>query len=377
MTRARGRAPAETDVVVVGAGVVGLACAAELARRGRSVVVLERREAIARETTSRSSQVIHAGLYYRPGSLKAELCVRGRGLLYERCAARRIPHARIGKLVVASRAEEVPALERLAENARANGVDDLELLDRAAVARSEPHVTAEAALASPSSGIVDAEALCLDLLAEAEARDAVLVTHAEVRSVESRSAGFTLAVRDADGTATTLDCAAVVNAAGLDADRVAGAAGVDVDARGWRQHLCKGDYFALAPGAPLSVSRLVYPLPAADGALGIHATLDLGGRIRFGPDATYVAARELAVDPAKAGVFARAARRYLPGLREDWLTPEYAGIRPRLARAGESPRDFVVHAGEEGMVHLLGIESPGLTAALALGERVGAHLVSL
>jgi len=374
-------AAGEADVAIVGAGVVGLACAAALSRAGRRVVVLERREAIAREVTSRSSQVIHAGLYYAPGSLKAELCTRGRELLYARCAERRVPHRRLGKLVVAAALDEIPALEQLASNARRNGVSDLQVLDAAQVRRLEPDVRVEAALWSPHTGILDAHALALDFLAEAESLGAQLVCRAEVTGIEPAAAGLCVTLLDADGAAATLRCAGVVNAAGLDADRVAACAGLDPDARGWRVRPCKGDYFALAPGAPLRLAHLVYPLPAGEGALGIHATLDLGGRIRFGPDAEYIDDVHYRIDPAKAEAFARAVRRYLPGVRGEWLSPDQAGVRPRLTAPGEAPRDFVVEeasqAGVPGLVNLVGIESPGLTAAPAIAERVVALLAGL
>lgn len=358
---------------MVGAGVVGLAVAAALARSGRSVVVLERHGALARETTSRSSGVIHAGLYDPPGSAKARLCVRGRELLYARCAARRIPHRRLGKLVVATDAAEVSTLERLLRTGQANGVPGLSMLDASEVSRLEPAVRAVAALRSPETGIVDPEALALDLAAEAEAAGAQLVLAAELLAAELRGETWELAARRPDGARETLACSAIVNAAGLGAERVAALAGLDLSARGERIHPCKGDYFALAAGARLQLSRLVYPVPTGAG-LGVHATLDLAGRVRFGPDAEYVERERYDIDPTKAERFAAAARRWLPSLETAWLAPDYAGIRPKLAGPGEGFRDFVVReesaAGRPGLVTLLGIESPGLTAALAIGEMV-------
>jgi len=365
------------DVAVVGAGVVGLAVAAALARDGLGVVVLERHDAIARETTSRNSGVVHAGLYYPPGSAKARLCRRGRELLYARCAARRIPHRRLGKLVVATEPEELATLERLLRTGAENGAAGLALVDGADVARLEPAVRAQAALRSPETGIVDPEALALDLAAEAAARGAQLVLAAELTGLALRSDAWQVAARRPGGAIDTITCGAVVNAAGLGAERVAALAGLDLAARGERLHPCKGDYFALAPGARLRLERLVYPVPAGAG-LGIHATLDLGGRIRFGPDAEYVERERYDVDPAKAERFAASARRWLPALETAWLTPDYAGIRPKLAGPGEGFRDFVIReesaAALPGLVTLHGIESPGLTAALAIGEEVAALL---
>lgn len=363
----------ELDVAVLGAGAVGLAAAAALARAGRSVAILEHESGIARGTTSRNSQVIHAGLYYPQGSWKARLCAAGRDQLYERCARLGIPHRRLGKLVVAVESGELPALERILALGTANGAPGLELVDGDAVRRLEPAVRAVAALSSPATGIVDAHALSLSWLAEAEAHGAELALRHEVVSLEHDGAGWRVGVIEPDGGRAVLSCAAVVNAAGLDSDRIAGLAGVDVDACGWRQHPCKGDWFALAPGAPLRVQRLVYPVPHGAG-LGVHVTLDLGGRLLLGPDAEYVDAIRYDVDPRKADAFAAAAGRYLPGLRAEWLTPDQAGIRPKLAGPGEAFRDFVVEEGsalgKPGLVNLIGIESPGLTAAPAIAERV-------
>jgi L-2-hydroxyglutarate oxidase LhgO len=369
----------DADVVVVGAGVVGLACAAGLARAGRSVLVLERNGRIAEETTSRNSEVVHAGIYYPQGSLKALLCVEGRRALYARCQRLGVPHRRLGKLIVASEPAELDALEGIRARARANGVE-LALLDAAAVRSLEPQLRAEAALHSPETGIVDAMALSLSYAAEAEAHDAVILLRTEALELSARAGGWRVIARGADGETAKIACAAVVNAAGLASDRVAERAGFDLAARGYRLHPCKGDYFALAPAAPVRVSRLVYPVPVTAG-LGIHATLDLGGRIRFGPDTEYVEQPTYAVDPHKAEAFAEVIRRYLPGVRAEWLTPDYAGVRPKLAGPGEAFRDFVVAeesaAGFPAFVNCIGIESPGLTASPAIADRVVALLASL
>jgi L-2-hydroxyglutarate oxidase LhgO len=363
----------EFDVAIVGAGAVGLAVAALLAHRGRSVVILEHEAGIARGTTSRNSQVLHAGLYYPEDSWKARLCVAGRARLVERCIRLGIPYRLLGKLVVAVAAAEIPALERIHALGTANGAPGLELLEAIAVRRLEPALRSRAALHSPATGIIDAHALCVSWLAEAEAHGAVVALRHEVVALEHERTGWRVGVLEPDGARVDLCCAAVVNAAGLGSDRIAALAGIDVDACGWRQHPCKGDWFAVAPGAPLRVERLVYPVPSGAG-LGVHVTLDLGGRMRLGPDAEYVDAIRYDVDAAKATAFARAAGRYLPGLRAEWLTPDQAGIRPKLAAPGEVFRDFVVEEGSAhgrpGLVNLIGIESPGLTAAPAIAERV-------
>lgn len=361
------------DALVVGAGIVGLAVAEALAQRGRSVIVVERHAGVARETSSRNSQVIHAGLYYPAGSSKARLCVAGREALYARCAREGIPHRKVGKLVVAVEPGEVATLERLRVLGTENGAPGLALLGADTVRRRAPDVYAVAALDSPATGIVDVHALALAFAAGAERHGATLAYGREVVAIERVTPGYRVVARAASGVLESIRAAAVVNAAGLASDAVAALAGIDVDARGLRLHPCKGDYFALAPAAPLRFEHLIYPVPGVAG-LGVHVTLDLGGRVRFGPDATYVERLDYAVDAAKAPAFAAAARRYLPALRDAWLTPDQAGIRPKLQGPGDAFRDFVIEeesaSGLPGFVNLIGIESPGLTAAPAIAERV-------
>jgi len=370
----------DVDVLVVGAGVVGLATAAALGRAGRSVWVAERAGGVGRETSSRNSGVIHAGLYYPAGSLKARVCVRGRELLYERCAERRIAHRACGKIVVAASANEVPALEALAQRAAANGVTDLEWLSGERVSALEPCVRAHAGFLSPSTGIVDAHALVLSYAAEAENDGAQIALRTEVLSLALAGGRWHAEARGSDGEMSQVRAAAVVNAAGLAADGLAARAGIDVDAAGYRLHPCKGDYFAIAPGAPLSFERLVYPLHGPAG-LGVHVSFDLAGRLRLGPDAEFVDAPRYDIDPAKTERFASAAAKYLPEMRAEWLTPDQAGVRPKLAGPGEPFRDFLLAEesarGLPGLVNLVGIESPGLTAAGALAEDVAALLSSL
>lgn len=344
-----------------------------LARAGRSVLVLEAESGIARGITSRNSEVVHAGLYAPPDSLKTILCIEGRRALAAYCEARRVPYRKLGKLVVATAADEVATIEALHARAGANGVEGLELLAPAGVRALEPEVAALAALHSRETGIVDAHALCRALEADAVAAGALILLGRRVVALARRPHGWSVDAIAPDGRSESVAAGCVVDAAGLSADAVARLAGLDVDALGWRLHPCKGDYFALGPGPRIPVSRLVYPVPQTAG-LGIHLTLDLAGRIRFGPDAEYVAAPDHRVDPGKAEVFRNAASRYLPALAGRALVPAYAGIRPKLAGPGEGFRDFVVEEasgyGAPGFVACLGIESPGLTAALAIGERV-------
>ena len=368
------------DIVVIGAGVIGLAIAMTLSKAGRSVLILERAAGIGRGITSRNSEVVHAGLYYPPGSLKAELCVKGRERLYAWCSEKRVDTRRLGKLIVATRAGEESILDDLLARGLENGVVGLERIGEAEIARLEPQVTAKHALYSPETGIVDGQGFCLSLLAAAESTGAVLSLERSVESLDPRPFGWRVEVATPGQPIERVDAGIVVDSAGLDADRIAELAGLDVDALGWRQFPCKGDYFTLAPRAQIPLQRLIYPVPQQAG-LGIHATLDLAGRIRFGPDTEYVSqvdADALRVDPSKAEDFAKAVMRYLPSIRASDLDPDYAGIRPKLAGPGEAFRDFVVEEatahGAPGFVATIGIESPGLTAALAIADRVAAAI---
>lgn len=360
---------AQVDVLVIGAGVVGLACAAALARRGRDVLVIERDGGPGRGTSSRNSGVIHAGLYYPPGSLKARLCVEGRERLYRWCVQRRVTHRKTGKLVVATTEAELGLLADLATRGHTNGAGALTMLETAEVRRRDPALRTVGALWSPESGLVDAHELVDSLLAEARRHGADVAWHTTVEAVEPDGRGARLTVRGPDGDPAQVRAPYVVNAAGLAADRIATLAGVDVEDAGWRQHRCKGRYFALTADAPRPRAALVYPVPGEAG-LGIHLTTDLGGRVVAGPDAEYVDRIDYAVPPEAAHVFAAAVARYLPGLRPEHLTPDYAGVRPKLQGPGDGFRDFVVEESPPGVLHLLGLESPGLTAALALGELV-------
>ncbi|MFT7724023.1 MAG: NAD(P)/FAD-dependent oxidoreductase [Roseateles sp.] len=352
------------DVAVIGAGVVGLAIARALALQGREVVVIEAAGAIGTGISSRNSEVIHAGLYHAAGSLKARLCVRGRALLYGYCAARGIAHRRCGKLVVATRAEDLPRLQALAASGAANGVDDLRLLDRAETRALEPALEAAGALLSPSSGIVDSHGLMTALLADAEQAGATLALASPVTGGAPDGAGWRLRV----GEDFELGARRVVNAAGLFAAQVAAALGRPAPPL----RFARGHYFSLAGRAPFS--RLIYPLPV-DGGLGIHLTLDLGGQARFGPDVQWLpgtdpAALDYGVDPALAPAFEAEVRGYWPGLPAGALQPAYSGIRPKLGGPGEPAADFHIDAAAPGLVNLFGIESPGLTAALAIADHV-------
>ncbi len=362
---------AALDTVVVGAGVVGLACAAALARAGREVVVLESGERAGEGTTSRNSGVIHAGLYYAPGSLKAELCVRGRHLLYEYAAAHGVPHRRCGKYVVAVDDDELPALEALHRNASANGVEGLERIDAPLVAQRLAGVRATAALYSPVSGIIDVPSLVTALIAELERHDGQLVKRAEV--VRARVTGDGLALELGDGTHAR--CRRFVNAAGLTAHRLAAAIEGLPNGAVPVVRYARGQYFEYRGQAPWP--WLLYPLPQP-GGLGTHLTLDLAGGARFGPDVQWCDAPDYRPDPARRDAFAREIARYLPDIDPARLVPGYVGVRPKLHGPDEAAADFRIDGPERhgvaGLVQLFGIESPGLTAALAIGERVSACL---
>lgn len=363
--------PDKTDTVVIGAGVIGLAVARALALAGREVIVLEAHAGIGQETSSRSSEVIHAGLYYPPGSLKARTCVRGKALLYEYCTAKGVPHRRLGKLIVATDQEQAAALESVRANAAACGVTDLEPRDASDLAGLEPRVRSCTALWSPSTGIIDSHALMLALQADLEGAGGTVALTSKVTGGRVGPGGCELEV--CSGADTTIAASRVVNAAGLHAPEVARSlAGMPA---GFipRQYLVRGHYFAHSGRSPFF--RLIYPLPEADG-LGIHATLDLAGQLRFGPDAEHVEEIDYGFDDDRASRFCEAIRRWYPDLDESRLQPGYVGIRPRLAGPGAEFSDFAVSGprdhGVPGVVHLYGIDSPGLTACLALAEVVAA-----
>ena len=357
------------ECVVIGAGVVGLAVARALALSGRDVWLLEAAEGIGTGVSSRNSEVIHAGIYYPPGSLKARFCVEGKTLLYEYCADRSIPHRRLGKLIVAADAAEVPVLDGIRSQAAANGVHDLEPLSGDEAKRLEPALRAAAALLSPSTGIVDSHALMLGFQGDIENASGSVVFHAGVLGGAVQPGGFLLHIGGAEPM--TLECAMLVNAVGLHAPDVARSiAGIPPDTIP-RKYLCKGSYYALQGGAPFS--RLIYPVPEAAG-LGVHLTLDLGGQARFGPDVEWVEREEYDVDIRRADGFYAAIRQYWPGLPDGALVPGYAGIRPKVSGSGAPAADFVVAGpaqhGIGGLVNLFGIESPGLTASMALADHV-------
>ncbi|MET0289064.1 MAG: NAD(P)/FAD-dependent oxidoreductase [Pseudoxanthomonas sp.] len=361
------------DCVVIGAGVVGLAIARTLAMAGREVLVLEAESTIGTATSARNSEVIHAGIYYPHGSLKARLCVAGRRALYAYCVRMGVEHHRCGKLIVATEEAQHGELEQIRQHALANGVCDLRRLDAAAVHVREPALRAVAALYSPSTGIIDSHGLMLALQGQAEAYGAMLAMRAPVQGIAVTDDGFVLDV--GGDAAMPLRCDLLVNSAGHGAPvlaaRTHGLA---------RQHVpqawfAKGSYFSLAARPPFQ--HLVYPLPEP-GGLGTHLTLDLGGRARFGPDVEWVDSLDYTLDPTRGERFYTAIRRYWPALPDGALQPAYTGIRPKISGPGQANADFRIDGpathGIPGLVNLFGIESPGLTASLAIAVHVAAQL---
>jgi L-2-hydroxyglutarate oxidase LhgO len=357
------------DIVVIGAGIVGLAVARALALRGRQVLVLERHRAPAQETSSRNSGVIHSGIYYPTGSLKAVLCVQGRQMLYDYCARRQVAHSRCGKLIVAQ-ASQRPALDALQARALSNGVGSLQSLSGAQVRSLEPEIECAAGLLCPDTGIVDVHELAYAYLGDLEANGGLLASGAAVQGVRRSGSGFTLRVRSGDES-SELACGAVVNAAGLEAVDLLRCIDGYPAQRLRKAWFAKGCYFTLGGLRPFT--HLVYPMPGEAG-LGIHATLDLDGSTRFGPNVVWVDAPEYSVEMSLASEFYAAIRSYWPALPEGSLQAGYAGVRPKLVGPGTAAADFEIEGpaahGCEGLVNLLGIESPGITASLAIGERV-------
>jgi L-2-hydroxyglutarate oxidase LhgO len=357
------------DCVVIGAGVIGLAIARTLACGGRKVLILERERQFGTQTSSRNSEVIHAGIYYAPDSLKARTCIAGRELLYRYCVDRGIDHRRCGKLIVATSDEQLTQLYSIQSQARSNGVLDLEWLGAGDARRLEPELSCVAALSSPSTGIIDSHAYMLSLLADAEAHDADIAYGVEVTSLRPTPNGIDVCIDS--GAQPVMGASIVINSAGLDAHRVAHSITGFPATHIPKILYAKGSYFSLAGAAPFD--RLVYPIPEA-GGLGIHMTIDLAGQARFGPDVEWVESVDYTVHAARADKFYGAIRRYWPGLEDGQLSAGYAGVRPKIEAQAGIAADFLISGckahGVKGIINLFGMESPGLTASLALAAHV-------
>jgi L-2-hydroxyglutarate oxidase LhgO len=360
----------KVECVVIGAGVIGLAVARRLARAGREVIVLEAAEGIGTATSSRNSEVIHAGIYYPAGSLMARMCVSGKRALYQYCSDHGVPHRNCGKLIVGTTTTETAKLQSIRAHAEANGVLDLQALSGDAARALEPALNCDAALLSPSTGIIDSHAFMLALRGDAEDAGAAFAFHTPL--LHARAAADRIEL-DAGGSAPiSLECRLLVNAAGLGAAAVArGIDGMPIDLIP-PAYLAKGNYFSCSARAPFS--HLIYPVPEP-GGLGVHLTLDMAGQARFGPDVEWVDTIDYAVDPARADRFYPAIRRYWPTLPDGALMPSYSGIRPKIVPPAVAVQDFLIQGphdhGVDGLINLFGIESPGLTSSLAIADHVG------
>ena len=360
----------KVDCVVIGAGVIGLAVARRLAQAGLEVIVLEAAEAVGTETSSRNSEVIHAGIYYRAGSLMAQMCVSGKQLLYAYCAEHGIPHRNCGKLIVATTPKETEKLQSIRAHAEANGVLDMQLLAGEAARALEPALNCDAALLSPSTGIIDSHAYMLALQGDAEAAGAAFAFHTPL--LRAKASAGQIEIEAGGNAPMTLQCDLLVNAAGLGAPTVArNIEGMPIELIPCA-YLAKGNYFSCSARAPFS--RLIYPVPEP-GGLGVHLTLDMAGQARFGPDVEWVEAIDYAVDPARAERFYPAIRKYWPTLPDGALMPSYSGIRPKIVPPAVATQDFLIQGprthGVSGLINLFGIESPGLTSSLAIADHVG------
>lgn len=357
-------------VLVVGAGVVGLAIARAFALQGYEVIVAEATSGIGNGVSSRSSEVIHGGMYYPGGSLRARHCPPGRRMLYEFCASHGVPHKKCGKLIVATEVGEVPILETILRQGIENGVENLELIDGAAARAIEPELNCVAALHSGETGIIDSHQLMVALRGALEVHGGVIAFGTTVERIARAQTGWTVHFRDVD--AGSLDVDVVVNAAGLGAQQLALNTESYCASRVPPLHFARGNYFSYT-GKP-AFSRLIYPAPRGDGGLGTHVTLDLAGRMRFGPDIEWIEREDYRVNTQRADSFYASIRRYWPRLPDHSLQPDYAGIRPKLTGPGEPAADFIIDGPEQhghpGLVHLFGIESPGLTSSLSLAEEV-------
>ena len=359
----------DVDCVVVGAGVVGLAVARALAMAGREVIILEAAEAIGTETSSRNSEVIHAGIYYPANSLMARFCVAGRRQLYAYCAEKGVPHINCGKLIVATNPQEDAMLAGIKQRAETNGVEGMRVLTAAEAIALEPNLVCTSALLSPATGIVDSHGFMVALQGDAENAGAVPVFHSPVLRGRAAERGIEIDVGGADPM--SLRCRLLVNSAGLHAPGLAGRIAGMPQSRLPTAYYAKGNYFTLSGRSPFS--RLIYPVPVP-GGLGVHLTVDLGGQARFGPDVEWIDTIDYTVDPSRSDSFYAAVRKYWPGLKDGALQPGYAGIRPKTVPKGAAGQDFVVQGpqshGLPGLINLFGIESPGLTASLAIADHV-------
>ncbi|NQZ79932.1 MAG: NAD(P)/FAD-dependent oxidoreductase [Colwellia sp.] len=365
----------KVDTIIVGAGVVGLAIAAQLSQFQKNVLLIEKNSTFGEETSSRNSEVIHAGIYYPQHSLKAELCIAGKNKLYEYCVQRHIPFKRLGKLLVAHNQDEEAYLQQTINQAKLNGVDDLELFSAKQLNKLEPALSATAALHSPSTGIIDVHSYMQSLLAEAENNQAMFVAQTKLLRAEPNAHGFTVTL-DSQGETSQLACQYLINCAGLHSQKVANNIAGLATQYIPQLHCCRGHYFSYSGKSPFS--QLIYPIPQGNG-LGIHASLDMGGQLKFGPDTQYIDELEYGVAANLKPKFLKAIQKYFPSIDPEKLQPAYSGIRPKLQAEYDSFKDFVIQDqqvhGLIGLINLFGIDSPGLTSSLAIAEQVVKKLI--
>lgn len=360
----------EVKITIIGAGVVGLSIAAELSRHYDEVIVLEKHDTFGQETSSRNSEVIHSGIYYPQGSLKAKLCVEGADQLYAICGKNAIPYRKTGKLIVATESSETHILEDLLIKGKRNNAKGIDILEKRDISRIEPNTNAVSALYSPNTGIIDSHSLMKHFYNTAQRQGVLFSFNSDVEVVNRKKDGYVVGIKQ---EGYKFRSRVIINCAGLSSDTVASLAGIDIDKSGYRLRLCKGSYFSYAKPSP--VRTLVYPVPHEElVGLGVHATLDLGDRLRFGPDAEYIDSVDYTVDRKKRDVFFAGALKIIPGLEKDAFIPDMAGIRPKLQGPGEKTRDFIIaqetDRGLPGFINLIGIESPGLTASPAIAKMV-------
>jgi L-2-hydroxyglutarate oxidase LhgO len=369
----------DSKITIIGAGAVGLAIAAKLSKTYESVFVIERNKLFGQETSSRNSEVIHAGIYYPQNSLKAKLCVEGKKLLYDFCQEHEIPHKKCGKLIVATTDEEIPILDEIKQKAFNNGVDDLRFLDQDEIAEFEPHIFALKALFSPSTGIIESHSYMKQLETLAVNNGAEMVYGNEVVNLTKLDKGYQIELKEPDGSTYAFSSEMVINSAGLESDLIAKMLGIEDEEL--KIQFCKGQYFSIDPPKNRMLNHLVYPVPDPNMvALGIHVTIDLGGGAKLGPDAVYLDENvyEYKVDHNRKEVFHASVKRFLPFIELDDLSPEMAGLRPKTQKKGEPFKDFYIQeeskSGFSGFINLIGIESPGLTASLAIANQVASLL---
>ncbi|MCX5706126.1 MAG: NAD(P)/FAD-dependent oxidoreductase [Candidatus Omnitrophica bacterium] len=367
----------KVNITITGAGVVGLSIAAELSKFEKNIFVLEKYDSFGQETSSRNSEVIHAGINYPKDSLKTKACIEGKHLLYEFCTKHKIAHKRIGKLVVAVNAGETKDLEDLFKHGLDAGVQDLEFISRDKISGFEPNIKADAAMLSPSTGILDTHSFMKTLVSQFEKNSGSIAYNTELTGIDKTKEGFMLSVKDKQGEGFKFLSRIFINCAGLNSDRVSAMA--ELEKEEYKLKYCKGDYFRVAPAKAKLINRLIYPVPKKEGAgLGIHATLDMAGSLRLGPDDEYVKEINYDIDPSKVKVFYESARRFFLFIELKDITADMSGIRPKLQGPGETFRDFIIKDeagnGFPGFINLIGIESPGLTASLSIAKMV-ANLV--